>query len=470
MKILLLFPPDFNMIRSNVPSIVDRETGFYPPIGLLYVATYAITHSSHDITVLDTHAQRMSYDLIEQKIRELNPDIVGIQTLTFSLYDVVLTAKRAKKANPNIKVVLGGPHVYLFPEETLNIPEVDYIVLGEGEKIFCELLDTLEKGSDPAKLKGIGFKDQGQSRISAPDPFLTDLDALPHPRRDLLPIHNYSSILSKGSCVTTLISSRGCPFQCIFCDRPHLGKKFRYHSARYVVDEMKMCRELGIEEVIFYDDTMTINRDRVMEICRLLKEEKIKLMWDVRAHINTVDKDMLREMASAGCIRIHYGIESGNQRVVDVLKKNIRLSTVKDVFRETKRLGIETLGYFIIGNPTETREEIQDTIRFAREIDPDYVHLSVLMPFPGTQVYRLGLEKGVLPFDYWRKFAESPDPGFIPMVWEENFTQEELNEMLIKAYKDFYKRPGYIIRRLLKMRSWKEVYHKVKAGLKLLKL
>jgi radical SAM superfamily enzyme YgiQ (UPF0313 family) len=183
-----------------------------------------------------------------------------------------------------------------------------------------------------------------------------------------------------------------------------------------------------------------------------------------------VDKDMLREMASAGCIRIHYGIESGNQRVVDVLKKNIRLDRVKDVFRETKRLGIETLGYFIIGNPTETREEIQDTIRFAREIDPDYVHLSVLMPFPGTQVYRLGLERGILPFDYWRKFAESPDPGFIPMVWEENFTQEELNEMLIKAYKDFYKRPGYIIRRLLKMRSWKEVYHKVKAGLKLLKL
>jgi anaerobic magnesium-protoporphyrin IX monomethyl ester cyclase len=470
MKALLLFPPDFNMIRSNVPSIVDQETGFYPPIGLLSVATYSLTHSSHDIKVIDTHAQRMSYDQIEQKIRELNPDLVGIQALTFSLCDVLLTAKRVKKANPDIKVVLGGPHVYLFPEETLNFPEVDFIVLGEGEKIFCELLNILEQGGDLSRLKGIGYKEGERSLVFPPDPFLTDLDSLPHPRRDLLPIRNYSSILSKGSCVTTLISSRGCPFQCIFCDRPHLGKKFRHHSARYVVDEMKICRDLGIEEIIFYDDTMTINRDRVMEICRLLKEEKINLMWDVRAHINTVDKDLLREMASAGCIRIHYGIESGNQRVVDVLRKNIRLDRVKEVFRETKRVGIETLGYFIIGNPTETREEIRDTIRFAREIDPDYVHLSVMMPFPGTEIYRLGLEKGILPHDYWKQFAATPDPSFIPMVWEENFSQEELNEMLIKAYKDFYKRPGYIIKRLLKMRSWKEVCHKVKAGIRLLKL
>lgn len=458
------------MLRSNVPSLVDQETGFYPPIGLLYVASYALERSTHDITVIDAHARRMSFDQIEEKIRELKPDIVGIQTLTFSLYDVVLTAKRAKKANPDVRIVLGGPHAYLFPEETLNLPEVDFIVLGEGEKIFCDLLNALEKGSDLSRIKGIGYKDGDRLAISPPDSLLNDLDCLPHPKRDLLPLHDYSSILSKGSCVTTLISSRGCPFQCIFCDRPHLGKKFRHHSARYVVDEMKMCRELGIEEIIFYDDTMTINRDRVMEICRLLKEGKINLMWDVRAHINTVDKDMLREMARAGCIRIHYGIESGNQRVADVLRKNIRLDRVREVFRETKRLGIETLGYFIIGNPTETREEIRDTIRFAREIDPDYVHISVMTPFPGTYLYRMGLEQGILPYDYWKQYAANPDPAFIPMVWEENFTREELNEMLIKAYKDFYKRPGYIIKRLLKMRSWKETYHKVKAGIRLLKL
>ena len=232
---------------------------------------------------------------------------------------------------------------------------------------------------------------------------------------------------------------------------------------------MKMCQDLGIDEIIFYDDTMTIRRDRVMEICRLLKKENVKVMWDVRAHINTVDEEMLREMRSAGCIRIHYGIESGNQRVVNVLRKNIRLERAKKIFRQTRKAGIETLAYFILGNPTETRAEIQDSIDYSLEIDADYVHISVMTPFPGTEIYRMGLKNGILPRDYWREYAANPDPAFKPMVWEENFSNDELNDMMIEAYKKFYKRPGYLMKRLFKIKSFREFMTKTKAGLKLLR-
>lgn len=468
MKILLIYPPEFNMIRTNVPSVVDEETGSYPPIGLLYVASYVLENTGHKVDVLDTQAEKLSYDQIEERIRKTSPDVVGIQTLTFTLCDSILTAKRVKKVNPDIRVVLGGPHVFLYPEETLKIPEVDYIVLGEGEKYFADLLECVEKEKSPSGLEGVGFIQNGEPVLQFPRQFVQDLDSLPHPRRELLPVKNYGSILARGSVVTTLISSRGCPFQCIFCDRPHLGKTFRYRSARNVVDEMKKCRDLGINEIIFYDDTMTIKRERVMEICRLLKEEKVDVMWDVRAHINTMDEEMLREMRSAGCIRIHYGIESGNPKIVKTLRKNIDLDHAKDIFQATRKAGIQTLGYFILGNPGETEKEIRDTIDYSLKLDADYVHISVMTPFPGTRLYRMGLEEGILTNDYWREYARNPSPDFVPMVWEENFSAEELYDWVIKAYKAFYKRPGYLIRSLFRIRSFHEFRKKARAGIRLI--
>ncbi len=468
LKVLLIYPPDLHMIRTNVPSVVDEETGCYPPIGLLYVAAFAVRHTDSEVEVLDAQAEKLNYDQIEERIRRSGPDVVGIQTLSFTLCDAIMTARSAKKVSPEIKVVLGGPHVFLYPEETLSIPEVDYIILGEGEKSFADLLNRIRDRKSAAGLAGAGYRENGIPRYIFPEDFVADLDSLPHPMRELLPIKRYGSVLAQGNIVTTLISSRGCPFRCIFCDRPHLGKKFRFRSAANVVEEMRICRDLGIREIIFYDDTMTIRRDRVLEICRLLREQKIDVLWDVRAHINTMDAELLKQMRAAGCVRIHFGIESGNPDVVKALRKNVNLGRAREIFRLSRKAGIQTLAYFILGNPTETEKEIEDTIRYFLHLDADYVHIAAMTPFPGTELYRLGLEKGIIKKDYWREYAKNPTEDFAPMVWEEHFTAAELHEHVLRAYKAFYRRPSLIIRNLLRVRSLRELIKKARAGIKLI--
>lgn len=470
MKVLLIYPPAFNMITTNVPSAVDEESGFYPPLGLLYIAAYMEENSHHKVEILDTQVLKLSYDDIEEEIRKRQPDVVGIQTMTFTVIDAIETARRVKKVSDKIKIVLGGPHVFIYPEESISIPEVDYLVLGEGEITFTKFINCLEEGGNLEEIKGLVFKKDGKIIHTGINPLIDDLDSLPIPARHLLPIEKYYSVLARYTPVTTMMTSRGCPYQCIFCDRPHLGKSFRCRSAMKVVDEMQICKEMGIREFFLYDDTFSIKRDRVVQVCDEIIKRKLDIHWDIRARINTMDKELLQMLKKAGCARIHYGIESGTPEIIKVLKKGIDLERAKEVFKETKKAGITTLGYFMLGNPTETREQMLKTIEYAKELDADFIHCALTTPFPGTELYTMGLEKGILPYDYWKEFAKNPTKDFVPYLWEENLKREELIELLSLAYKSFYQRPTYILKRVLEVRSWDEFKRKAKAGLKLFKI
>jgi anaerobic magnesium-protoporphyrin IX monomethyl ester cyclase len=411
MKVLLINPPNHRPIKSVLPEVIEEERGYNPPLGIMYLASYARKHTFHQIELLDCQVEELSYKQIEAEIKRRRPDVVGITVMTFSLIDVLTVVKIVKTINPKIKIVLGGPHAHIFPEETIVLDGVDFLVLGEGEFVFRDLLENINDKRNLKKIKGLVFIENGKIINTGKPDFIENLDALPHPARDLLPISKYSSVLAKRSPVTTMFTSRGCPHRCIFCDRPNLGKKFRARSALNVVEEMEECLKMGIREFFLYDDTFGVDRQRVLKICDHILKRNLKAGWDIRTRVDTVDEEILRKLKTAGCERIHFGIESGNPEILKTLQKGITIEQARRAFRLTKKIGIETLAYFMIGNPGETKKTAKQTIRLAKELEPDYVHFSVLIPFPATKLYWWGLERGIFKTDFWREFARNPQFG-----------------------------------------------------------
>ena len=469
MKALLVNPPIKNIINSGIPSYVDEDSGYFPPLGLMYIAAYAELHTSHEIKIYDMQVEEATYDDLLNLLHKVRPDVVAITVMTFTILDAIKTAQTVKSFDPSIKVVFGGPHPHIFPDETISLSYVDYVVIGEGEITFSDLLDNLPDVEKLKHVNGLVFKENDQIIHTGIREFIEDLDSLPFPARHLIPYTKYYSIIAKQNPITTVFTSRGCPYQCIFCYRPHLGKKFRFRSPSNVIEEIKRCVDMGIHEILFYDDTFTINRQRVVDICNQLIEQKINITFDIRARVNTVDKELLLLLKKAGCHRIHYGVESANPEILAILKKGITLDQVDNAFKTTKKVGIETLAYFMIGSPSETKEQILNTINYASNLNPDYCHFSITTPYPGTPLYTLMREKGIAREDYWKKFAQNPTASFVPPVWEENFTRNELIGLLETAYKSFYLRPSYILGKIFRVRSLKTLRSYMKAGTKLIR-
>ncbi len=468
MNVLLINPPAASEILGNNPAIIEEERGYNPPLGLLQVAGYLEQHSRHRVEVVDAQVEELTYEQLRGIVSEKRPDVVGITAMTLTLIDVLKTTRLVKEVDEGIRVVIGGPHAHIFPHETLNMPGVDYIVLGEGEVTFAELLDRIHDPTALESVRGIAFRHNGQHRVTPARELIDNLDELPFPARHLTPYRSYSSLLAKRAPVTTMFTSRGCPYRCAFCDRPNLGKRFRYRSAMSVVDEMEECVNLGIREFLVYDDTFTINRQRVFDICDEILRRKLDIGWDIRTRVDRIDEAMLHRLKQAHCERIHYGVEAGTEKILRVLQKGITLEQVRQAFAATKKAGISTLAYFMIGSPTETREDVLSTIEFMKALEPDFVHITILCPFPATAIYRQGLEEGVIAEDYWRAFASAPTEDFDPPYWEAELSRKELQGLVRHAYKSFYTRPTYIVRRLLQVRSLGELVRKGKAGCKVL--
>ncbi|OGZ32594.1 MAG: hypothetical protein A2646_02910 [Candidatus Portnoybacteria bacterium RIFCSPHIGHO2_02_FULL_39_12] len=475
MRVLLINPPRFNEVLADNPSFIDEERGFNPPLGLLYIAGYLKKYSGHRVFCLDAQVEGLNYNKgFKKRIEAISPDVVGMTVMTFTLIDALKTIELIREAeeglNKKIIIVLGGPHVHLFPKETIQLKGVDFITKGEGERPFFNLLEALEGRGQLADVKGLAYREKDVIIDNPVGDFIENLDELPFPDRNLLPIEKYNSILGHGRIVTTMFTSRGCPFKCAFCDRPHLGKRFRARSAKNVVDEMEECLKLGIEEILIYDDTFTVNRQRTIDICDEILKRGLKFIWDIRARVDTVDEEVLKKLKRAGCQRIHFGVEAGTEKILKVLNKGIHLNQIENAFRSAKKAGLETLAYFMIGAPTETKEDILETIKFAKKIKPAYAHITILTPYPATAIYYQALAQGVIQSDYWRAFASQPEKGVVTRYWEKELTREELFYFLNKFYKEFYGRPAYLIRQILKVRSFDDLKRKVRAGLKVLNI
>ena len=471
-KALLINPPRFSELIGKNPAVVEKHRGFNPPLGLLFIAGYVEANSDrHEVEVLDAQPSNLSYSDLEAEVRKRDFDICGITAMTFTLIDVLKTCRIVRAAKPNAKIVLGGPHVHLFPNETIAHPEVDLLMQGEGEIAFLDLLDKFDQPDLWNGVRGIVFvNEDGDVVNNGVAPSTSDLDTLGFPARHKIDVTQYTSLLGRDDMVTTMFTSRGCPFRCTFCDRPYspVISGFRWRSAGHIVDEMEQCLELGIKEAFIYDDTFTVRKDRVFDLCDEIERRGIKFRWDVRAHVNTVNAELLQRMVKAGCDRIHFGVESGNDRMLKEIRKNTTVAKIKAAVRDAKAAGMEVLCYFIIGQQTETESDIRDTMRLARELDPNYAHFTVFCPYPGTEIYERGLREGLIASDVWREFARNPVDGFELPVWEENFSRAELRQKLVDCYKSFYVRPGYILRNLMRIRSRGELMRKMRAGLSVL--
>ncbi len=467
MKILLINPPRFREINCVTPSVLEKNRGFNPPLGILFIAA-VLERLNHEVRVVDTQVEEYNYKQVEKLLAEADYDLLGLTVMTFSLIDSIQVSRIAKKYHPDKPIVWGGPHTQIYETESAELPEIDYVVKGEGELAIEDLVDHLQGKKPWEEVKGVGKYVNGQYFYNGDPESITDLDSLPFVARHLTPYKKYGSILAKGSVVTTMFTSRGCPYKCAFCDRPQLRPNFRSRSAMSVADELEHCVKMGIDEFIFYDDTFSVDKKRVHKICDEIIQRKLNISWDCRTHVNSMDKDLLKHMAEAGCVGVHYGVEAGTEKIQKVIRKNLNLKRVAETFKMTNEVGIKSMAYFIIGNPTETLEDIEKGFRFLKEIRADFVHISRLIPFPATQFYNEGLVNGIIKHDYWREFARNPDPNFETPHWPEIFTGEELNELIIKGYKGFYLRPGYVLHRLRQIRSFGEFFRNVKFGIVLL--
>ena len=468
MKVMLIAAPGKETIKSDLIHLIHEERGVNPPIGLLYVATSIKRNSNHNVRILDAAVDKLTLKEIGVQIKEFAPDIIGMTVSTFSLLECIEIARLAKDIDPHMKIIVGGIHVYIYPRETIELGCFDYGLLGEAENSVIQLLNKLETNENPSCIKGLVYKENGNTKFTGPPELLTDLDSIPFPDRTLLPYKRYNSIIAKANPVTIMITSRGCPCKCVFCDRPHLGKIFRVRSADNVVDEFDECYRLGIREILVYDDTFTINKQRVIDICRKIIERNIKVHWGIRARVDTVDEEMLELLKKAGCVRVNYGVESGDPEVLRGLKKGITLEQAEKAFALTKKHGMDALAYFMIGCPGDTIETIETTLRFAKKLDPAYCHFTILMPFPSTKVYTDALERGFIKKDVWKDFAKKPVHDFQIPIYGENFKRDELLTLLSKCNRRFYFRASYIVREVFKKRSFAQFYREGRAAMRLL--
>lgn len=458
MRIVLINVPNTYELVGNDPVIIKDQQGVYPPLGLLYTSSYIKRDGKHEVFVIDCQAENLTHAECAERVVSLRPDMVGLTAMTFTLVDVKLVVQEIRRRIKTI-IVIGGPHTAIYPEECFepNGLNADYVVVGEGEITLNELATDLELGKP-------------KNRIYRQVNFIQNLDELPFADYDAVDINNYYSVLAEDTPSVTLFTSRGCPFSCAYCDRPALGKGFRPQSAIRVVDEMEAVEKRGAKEIFFYDDTFSVSMKRVMEICTEYKKRNLTIKWDIRTRVNVVNEDLLRSMKEAGCERIHFGVETGNPRVVKELQKGTSIKQVEQAFDLCKKYKIKTLAYFMMGNPTETMEDVMDTLRVSRRIKPDFMQMTILSPFPATQIYLRALQEGVIEGDPWRDYAKNINDGFRPPLWDNIYTRAELEEHLRWFYGQFYLQPGFILDRIKEVRNIGQFKRYASAGMSLLKM
>ena len=457
------------MFSQGQPRYYAEEQGLMPPLGLLCVAGYLLEKApGHDVEILDMPALRMGQEDLARHLAAHPPDLVGVTCLTNLLYDTVRTLRTVKRIHPHVPLVLGGYHTQLYPQESLEMSEVDAIVLGAGEVAFHRLAEGLAETGEIRRAPGVLTRPDEVGDVASEIQRIDDPDALPLPARHLTPYKRYVAATSVAPPTTVVMTSFGCPFRCIFCNTSHIRKIVARSPAR-IVDEFSACGDLGIREFIVQDENFTVNRPRVMTLCEEIHRRKLDIVWSFKSRVDLVDRELLRAVRRAGCCSIHFGIESGDEAVLKTIRKDITPDQVRRAFRLCKEEGVETTASFMMGFPDESRAQIERTIAFALEVDPNYVQFSIAIPLPATELYRLALERGLYRKDHWKAFVRNPTPDFKPPGWYETHTAEELEELLETAYRRFYLRPRYILRRLRGIHNLGELARDVRIGLRFIR-
>lgn len=360
----------------------DNSIFRFPPLGLGYIAAYLKTQG---ISVQLVDCTYMNRTEALEKIRRSRPRIVGIQAV-FSLKEEALRMAELLRNDCELLVV-GGPLPTSNPEDFL--PPFDVVVIGEGEQTMCELANAVQEGTSLARIRGIAFKEEGRTILTAHRDFIDNLDSIPFPARELLDNQAYKNYYSKrfGYTTTSIITSRGCPFDCDFCSRPIFGNSFRSRTASNIADEVEQVRKLGYERVWFADDCFTLDRKRLLAVCNELIHKRVNVGWECLSRVDTVDSEVAEKMKKAGCLRVFFGIESGNDTILEVMKKHVTTRQAEEAVRIFKKVGIQVGAFFILGYPGENERTVLDTVRFASSLPLDYLSFTFPYPIPGTPLF-----------------------------------------------------------------------------------
>lgn len=444
MKILLIRYLDSGDINTRLPESINKAKGTLAPLGLAYIASY-LEKYGYDVKILDAEILNLTSREARRIILREKADIVGITCMTSTFPGALEAARFAKESGA--VVVLGGPQLNVFPEESVSYKFVDYGICGEGEQTMLELVQAIEKKkklSKISKIQGLIYK-KNKKVYSNPARLEENLDELPFPAWHLLPVKKYGAIIAEKPMVT-MITSRGCPFQCGFCFKQPSDRKLRFRSPKNVVDEIGfLIEKYKIKEVMFYDDTLTLNREHIEGICKEILKRRIKIKWEGPTRIDCIDENLLRLMKKAGCKLLRYGVESGDPRILKLMRKNIDLERVKEVFKMSEKVGLETFAYFIIGYYSETRESMNNTINFAVKLNPDWAMFTIATPYPKTNLF--DLSTNLIDKDYWKKYTLGEKVGRMP------YLVKDAEKWAKKAYMRFYFRPRFILKKLIKLNS-----------------
>jgi radical SAM superfamily enzyme YgiQ (UPF0313 family) len=366
-------------------------------VTLPYVAA-ALRADGHEVEILDLLLARTTPDKIERRMERFRPQLVGITSVTLNHHIAEGIAEVVRKCDERVPIVMGGPHVSFEIEGSFQrLPALDFVAIGEGEHTMRELVRALEGRMDLRDVRGLAGLDRSLGRVwkNAPRPLEDDLDTLPNPARDLVPLARYLAFDSHASVVT----SRGCPYECIFCSAPAwTGRKVRYRDPVQCVDEIEGLAGLGFTEITIEDDLFTLYRKHFLAVCGELERRGTGIRWNAFSRVDTITPEIVQTMARAGCQAICFGVESGNQEVLDLVKKNSNLDKVKAAMRMTQEVGICALASFIIGLPGETEATLRKTVEFAESLREEFGSLygfHILAPFPGTEVREKAAEYGL---------------------------------------------------------------------------
>ena len=456
MNVLIINPPwpgkGFGT-RSQNRIIKHRSDKYLQyPIFLAYSASQ-LKASGHRVSYLDSVIQNFDLRNTLTEVKKRSPQVIFMETTTPSI-EADYENLTALKNEIDAKIIVGGPHATYFHEAVLEeCSAIDIVIRHEFDTKIAKVVSNLD---NLEAVKGITYRDGREMVDNGDGDLAEDLDTIPFPERDIVPWHWYLEAWYSRQPFMNMMTSRGCPYHCTFCLWPQsmYGHKQRFRSIDNVISEIYYLHDrYGVKELNIDDGTFTTKRQRVIEFCQRLRREKINLIWTCNGRVDNLDDEMLWEMKQSGCKMIRLGVESGSQDVLDKIKKGLTLKEIEEGFRLVKRHGIQALGGFMFGFPFDSRETVEKTIQFAKRISPDQVQFSINMCYPGTSLYEYAKENHLLVAKSFKEF----DMTYGPVVKTVDMEREELENILARAYREFYFRPKFILQTILHMEDIDEI-------------
>jgi len=432
-----------------------EKLGIFPSLALAGLAAWVRQHG-FPVGLIDLHVENLYPADAADRVREFAPDIVALTSKTLGWPAVIEIAQMVRQAAPSALVVVGGPHMSIYAKESLTWDCFDVAVVGDGEETFLEICERVESGSEIDGCMGtVVRKDSGELVEAPARPLPKNIDRYPMAAWDLIPVRDYHC-LTLLKPFATMVTTRGCPWHCGYCSQVY-SEKLRFRDVELVVDEMEyLVKTFGVREIVFFDETFTIGKRRMRRFSEEVLRRGIDVKFNIRARVDTVDREVVRALKKAGLRSIHMGVEAGTDRVLKIMNKQITREQTERAFRVCREEGVDTRGYFMVGYYDAAPQDVDDMIDFAAGLGLDWASFSVATALPATDLYRIAQERGYVQGDFWKRYTIDGG-GVIPQLETETFTAEQLRAYRTKAYMKFYLRPDLIRRKLSKSEGREEL-------------